>query len=153
MNDFEKIQIGNSKEFGNQILDLMNDGFLVLCVYKDDNKIICVESYGYDNRKNEDIYFQNYEPCQYYTITDRGDYFVDTKFTSYDFTPVYIFKESMIREARNIQKQDEKMLEIYRTKSNNYGAEAAWGMASYFCNDWANEYGWVQEDEEIVGDD
>jgi hypothetical protein len=152
LNDFEKIHVGNSKEFGNQILELMNDGYLVLFVYRKDNKIFCVESYGYNENKNKDVYYHNYEPCQYYTITDNENYFVDTKFASCDFIPVYIFKESMIREARKIQKQDEETIEIYRTKSK-YGADAAWGMADYFCNDWANEIGWAQEDEAGVGED
>ena len=36
----------------------------------------------------------------------------------------------------------------HRTKSNKWGAEVAWGLGSEFCNECANEYGWVQVDEE-----
>jgi hypothetical protein len=147
LNDFEKIKVGNSKEFGNQILDLMDNGYLVLCVYKEDSKIYCVESYGYDNNMNEDIYYHNYEPCQSYTIIDNGKYFVDTKFQSFDFIPVYLFKESMIREARRIQRQEDESVEIFRTKSYEWSADDAWGLASKFCNDWANEFGWTQEED------
>lgn len=138
------INIGNFKEFGNQILDFLIEGYLVLSVYKEEDKIYCVESYGYDSSKNDNIYFGNYEPCKYSMISENGDCFVDTKFESFDFIPVYSFKELMIRDARMIQKQEgEKLCEIYRTKSNKRSAEAAWGLGGVFCDEWANEFGWA----------
>ncbi|MDF2544077.1 MAG: hypothetical protein K0S47_3795 [Herbinix sp.] len=147
------IYIENAKEFGDQILNLMNEGYLILCVHKNGNQIICIEAYGYDKNKNKDVYYHDYTPYQYYTITDSGDHFVDVKSDSFDFIPVFLLKESMIREARKIQKKDGDMVEIYRTKKNRLRAEDAWGLGSVFCNEWANEFGWTQEEEEDASDD
>lgn len=151
MDSFKKIAVTTSYDFGYRMFSLLESGYILLEIDLRDERVVQVTSWGYDESKNENVLYGWVVPCQSYEVLDNGKFFIEP-YDAFCFgeSTCYSFGFMMDEIAPSLMGvKENKTKAWYITKKNNWGVSMLGDpIGLRFCEEWAEEFGWTQEDED-----